>query len=210
MGFLDKAKSQAQKLQETVTDKTSTLQRDRRAENLLQELGTLRYLELAGRAEPAHAGRLETLRAELIQLEADGTKIGWTPPPPPPAAPDPPIGDPPPPPPPPPPPGRRVRYQWCRLVPCSAIRPGTNPRGWPESNRLPPILDGRRSANELQPAGHREVYPGRGPTATGAPRRRAGRPHVPPVPSPRNPGCCPAETRQGEGEGLRRARTTLR
>ena len=30
MGFLDKAKTQAQKLQETVVDKTSTLQRDRK------------------------------------------------------------------------------------------------------------------------------------------------------------------------------------
>ena len=86
MGFLDKAKTQAQKLQETVTDKTSTIQRDRRADKLLEELGTLAFLELAGRAEPAHAGRLETLRAELLQLEADGAKIVWTPtaPPPPP------------------------------------------------------------------------------------------------------------------------------
>jgi len=104
MGFLDKAKSQAQKLQETVTDKTSTLQRDRKADKLLEELGTLAFLELAGRAEPAHAGRLETLRAELIQLEADGTKITWTPPAPPATAPAPPTGGPPPPPPPVPPP----------------------------------------------------------------------------------------------------------
>ena len=102
MGFLDKAKSQAQKLQETVTDKTSTIQRDRRADKLLEELGTLAFLELAGRAEPAHAARLETLRAELIQLEADGTKITWTPPAPPADAPVPPAGSTPPPPPPPP------------------------------------------------------------------------------------------------------------
>ena len=100
MGFLDKAKSQAQKLQETVTDKTSTLQRDRRAANLLEELGRLAFLEQAGRAEPIHAARLETLRAELIQLEADGTKIEWTPQAP--TAPSPPTGDPLPPPPPPP------------------------------------------------------------------------------------------------------------
>ena len=104
MGFLDKAKSQAQRLQETVTDKTSTLQRDRRADKLLEELGTLAFLELVGRAEPAHAARLETLRAELIQLEADGTKITWTPPEPPATAPAPPTGGSPPPPPPPPPP----------------------------------------------------------------------------------------------------------
>ena len=94
MGFLDKAKSQAQKLQETVVDKTSTLQRDRKVDKLLEELGTLAFLELAGRAEPAHATRLETLRADLIQAEADGTKIVWTPPPS--------TGTTPPPPPPPP------------------------------------------------------------------------------------------------------------
>lgn len=80
MGFLDKAKTQAQKLQETVVDKTSTLQRDRRAEKLVGELGALAFLELAGRAEPAHAGRLETLQAELMQLEADGYKVVWAPP----------------------------------------------------------------------------------------------------------------------------------
>lgn len=108
MGFLDKAKSQAQKLGETVTDKTAEIQRERRADKLLQELGTLAYLELAGRSEPAHAARLETLKAELIQAEADGTKIVWSPPPPPAGAPAPPMGAPPPPsseiPPPPPPP----------------------------------------------------------------------------------------------------------
>ena len=97
MGFLDKAKTQAQKLQETVTDKTSGIQRDRRTDKLLEELGTLAFLELAGRAEPAHAPRLETLRAELIQLEADGTKIVWTPTPAAPGAPAPPTGGPPPP-----------------------------------------------------------------------------------------------------------------
>ena len=79
MGFLDKAKVQAQKLQDTVVDKTSTLQRDRRVDKLLEELGILAFLELAGRAEPAHAARLEALQAELIQAEADGTKIVWTP-----------------------------------------------------------------------------------------------------------------------------------
>jgi hypothetical protein len=94
MGFLDKAKEQAQKLSEQVTDKTAGLQRDRKVDKLLEELGTLAYLELAGRAEPAHAGRLETLKAELIQLEADGTKITWTPP----VPPAPPVAPPPPPP----------------------------------------------------------------------------------------------------------------
>lgn len=103
MGFLDKAKSQAQKLGETVTDKTAGLQRDRRTDKLLEELGTLAYLELAGRSEPAHAGRLETLKAELIQLEGEGTKITWTPPVPPTAPPSSTVGEPPPPPPPPPP-----------------------------------------------------------------------------------------------------------
>ncbi|MEO5678301.1 MAG: hypothetical protein ABIS47_01400 [Acidimicrobiales bacterium] len=104
MGFLDKAKSQAQKLQETVTDKTSTIQRDRKADKLLEELGTLAFLELVGRAEPAHSGRLESLRAELMQLEADGTKIVWTPPGPVTGAPAPSAGSVPPPPAPPPPP----------------------------------------------------------------------------------------------------------
>jgi len=90
VGFLDKARSQAQKLGETVTDKTAGLQRDRKADKLLEELGTLAYLELAGRSEPSHAGRLETLKAELIELEADGTKITWAPQDPPPMAPPPP------------------------------------------------------------------------------------------------------------------------
>jgi len=91
VGFLDKAMSQAHKLGETVTDKTSELQRDRLAAKLLEELGTLAYLELAGRSEPAHAPRLETLKAELIQLEADGTKITWAPQIPPPMAAPPPV-----------------------------------------------------------------------------------------------------------------------
>jgi len=93
VGFLDKAKSQAQKLGDTVTDKTAGIQRDRKADKLLEELGTLAFLELAGRSEPSHAARLETLQAELIQVEADGAKITWTPPPnlagPPPSAPPP-------------------------------------------------------------------------------------------------------------------------
>ena len=78
MGFLDKAKVQAQKLQDTVVDKTSTLQRDRLVDKLLEELGALAFLELVGRSEPIHATRLEALRAELIAAEADGAKITWT------------------------------------------------------------------------------------------------------------------------------------
>ncbi len=98
MGFLDKAKVQAQKLQETVVDKAETLQRDRKVGELLEELGALAFLELVGRSEPIHATRLEALRAELIAAEADGAKITWTssgqtlatpnpPPPPPPTTP---------------------------------------------------------------------------------------------------------------------------
>ena len=102
MGFLDKAKVQAQTLQGTVVDKASTLQRDRRVGKLLEELGALAFLELVGRSEPIHASRLEALRAELIAAEADGAKITWTssgqtlatpnpPPPPPPTPPTPPT-----------------------------------------------------------------------------------------------------------------------
>lgn len=80
MGFLDKAKTQAQKLGGTVTDKTAGLQRDRKTDKLLEELGILAFLELAGRSTPAHADRIETLKAELTQLEADGTTITWSPP----------------------------------------------------------------------------------------------------------------------------------
>lgn len=78
MALLGTAKSQAQKLQATVADKASTLQRDRRVAKLLEELGTLAFLELAGRSEPVHATRLEQLRAELIAAEADGATITWT------------------------------------------------------------------------------------------------------------------------------------
>ncbi|HEV8115748.1 MAG TPA: hypothetical protein VGP53_05875, partial [Acidimicrobiales bacterium] len=78
MGFLDKAKVQAQTLQGTVVEKASTLQRDRRVGKLIEELGALAFLELAGRSEPIHASRLEALRAELIAAEADGAKILWT------------------------------------------------------------------------------------------------------------------------------------
>ena len=78
MGFLDKAKVQAQTLKATVVDKTSTLQCDRTVDKLLEELGSIAFLELAGRSEPIHASRREAVRAELIAAEADGAKITWT------------------------------------------------------------------------------------------------------------------------------------
>ncbi len=96
MGLLDKAKVQVHKLQETVVDKTSTLQRDRLVDKLLEELGALAFLELVGRSEPIHAARLGSLRAELLAAEADGAKITWP-------APGQALATPPPPPPPPPP-----------------------------------------------------------------------------------------------------------
>ncbi len=77
MGLLDKARVQAQTLQGTVVDKASTLQRDRRVGKLLEELGSLAFLELAGRSAPIHASRLEALRAELIAAEANGARITW-------------------------------------------------------------------------------------------------------------------------------------
>jgi len=80
MGFMDKAKTQAQKIGDTAKDKTAEVQRERKADKLLEELGTLAYLELVGRSEPLHAGRLETLKSELMKLESDGAKITWTPP----------------------------------------------------------------------------------------------------------------------------------
>ena len=121
MGFLDKLQQTVDKGKERLDD----LQADRKADQLLRDLGAWYYAGRTGRDEGAAAGHIERIVGELGAHEAEHGPLGQKAdapagapegspspapeaPPPPAAAPPPPAAPPPvtsgPPPPPPPPP----------------------------------------------------------------------------------------------------------
>lgn len=78
MGFLDKAKAQAQALAEkaqegvkTGQEKIEEVQAARKADGLLRDLGAAVLLERTGRATPDTAATVERLVAELSAHEAE-------------------------------------------------------------------------------------------------------------------------------------------
>lgn len=77
MGVMDKVKSQAKALADKAQEgakagqeKLSQMQAKRQAEGLLQELGTLVYLERAGRAVPGGTQRADSIVAQVKKYEA--------------------------------------------------------------------------------------------------------------------------------------------
>ena len=82
MGFMDKVRSQATTLAEkaqgglqTGKEKLDVLQERKRAQRLLQELGTLVYRKHTNRATDASAAEIERLVADLQKIEADGVDV---------------------------------------------------------------------------------------------------------------------------------------
>ena len=75
MGFLDKAKEKAQTLAGQAKDKFEDVQSKRKADDLLDDLGRILYLERTGRAMPDAEPEIARLVAELQKLEADGVEV---------------------------------------------------------------------------------------------------------------------------------------
>ncbi len=73
MGFLDKAKQQAQELKGKVEGKVEDVQQKRKASDLLEEVGRLVYAERMGR--PVPEGRVDQLITELRDLEDHGVVV---------------------------------------------------------------------------------------------------------------------------------------
>lgn len=105
MGFLDKAKAQAEQALKQGQDKIDEVQAKKKADGLLRDLGSWHYAMAAGRDDGRGAAEVARLTAELEAHEAECGALaipGAVPaPPPPPVAPPPPGAASPPPPPPP-------------------------------------------------------------------------------------------------------------
>lgn len=98
MGFLDKAKEMAQQVATQTKDMVDDVQGKRKAEDLLEDVGRLVYLDRTGRSVAGTDAELARLVAELQALEAEGiefTTVAVKPPPPPPAPPGSPLPPPP-------------------------------------------------------------------------------------------------------------------
>jgi polyhydroxyalkanoate synthesis regulator phasin len=75
MGFLDKAKEKAQELAGQAKDKYEDVQAKRKADDLLDDLGRVLYLQRTGRPADNAEAEIVRLVAELQKLEAEGVDI---------------------------------------------------------------------------------------------------------------------------------------
>jgi hypothetical protein len=75
MGFLDKAKERAQGLAGQAKEMAKDVQARRKADDLLDDLGRILYLERTGRPMAGAESEIVRLVAELEKLEAVGVPI---------------------------------------------------------------------------------------------------------------------------------------
>lgn len=75
MSFLDKAKEKATQLTHQAKEKIDDLKDNRKADDLLDDLGRITYRQHTDRAEPGDAATIAALVGQLQTLEADGTPV---------------------------------------------------------------------------------------------------------------------------------------
>lgn len=75
MGFLDKAKDKAAQLTQQVKEKVDDVKDNRKADDLLDDLGRISYRRETGRGTDADAATVAELVAQLQALEAEGTDV---------------------------------------------------------------------------------------------------------------------------------------
>jgi hypothetical protein len=75
MGFLDKAKEKAQTLAGQAKDKFEDVQAKRKADDLLDDLGRILYLQRTARPPADAESEVTRLVAELKVLEAEGVEF---------------------------------------------------------------------------------------------------------------------------------------
>lgn len=75
MSFLDKAREKATKLASTAKDKVDDFKDQRKADDLLADLGRLTYRQHTAQTEPGDAAQIAKLVADLQDLEAQGAMI---------------------------------------------------------------------------------------------------------------------------------------
>jgi|CXWL01.1.fsa_nt_gi hypothetical protein len=75
MSFLDKAKEKATQLTQQAKEKIDDLKDNRKADDLLDELGRITYRQHTDRAETGDSEAIATLVGQLQALEADGTPV---------------------------------------------------------------------------------------------------------------------------------------
>jgi hypothetical protein len=75
MGFLDKAKEKAQSLAGQAKDKIEDVQAKRKADDLLDDLGRIVYLQRTDRPPADAESEITRLVAELQKFEAEGVEF---------------------------------------------------------------------------------------------------------------------------------------
>lgn len=74
-GFIDKMKTTATQAQNTAKEKADDFKDKRKADQLLDSLGTVVYLSETGRKLPDHDERLASIVQQLKDVEAEGHTI---------------------------------------------------------------------------------------------------------------------------------------
>jgi len=75
MSFIDKAKEKAAQLAAQAKEKVGDFKDNRKADDLLDDLGRILYRARTGRAEPGDDAATEILVGQLQALEAEGTPV---------------------------------------------------------------------------------------------------------------------------------------
>jgi hypothetical protein len=75
MSFLDKAKERASQLAAQAKEKVDDIKDNRKADDLLDDLGRISYRQQTGRAEEGDEAAIVVLVEQLRSLEADGTPV---------------------------------------------------------------------------------------------------------------------------------------
>ena len=73
--FLDKAKEKAQQLASTAKEKVGDFKDNRKADELLDDLGRITFRQHTGRGEAGDDAAIAELVAKLQVLEAEGTPV---------------------------------------------------------------------------------------------------------------------------------------
>lgn len=75
MSFLDKAKEKAQQLAATAKEKVDDFKDNKKADDLLDDLGRILYRQRTDRADAGDEAAIADLVAQLQALEAEGTPV---------------------------------------------------------------------------------------------------------------------------------------
>jgi hypothetical protein len=75
MSFLDKAKEKASQLAAQAKEKVDDIKDNRKADDLLDDLGRITFRQRTGRGESGDEAAIATLVEQLQALEAEGTPV---------------------------------------------------------------------------------------------------------------------------------------